>query len=122
VETAVAATLYFTEGPRAHLTLVDSADFVHETTIVCERGRLTIDAGGLTVSGRRVLEVDGDREYTASFRRQYEALLRGGPTATPAEGRQAVAAVHALYRSAESGGGPVALPSSATFPASPHSS
>jgi predicted dehydrogenase len=110
VETAAAATLYFANGLRAHLTLVDSSDFCHETTIICRRGRLTIDASGLTVAGRRVLQVDGDREYTASFRRQYEALLRGEPGPTPAEGRQAVAAVRALYRSAESGGAPVVLP------------
>ncbi|MDT5038629.1 MAG: hypothetical protein QOE03_3814 [Micromonosporaceae bacterium] len=109
VETDAAATLYFAGGPCAHLTLVDSPEFFHETTIVCERGRLTIDPSGLTVAGRRVLRVDGDREYTASFRRQYEALLRGEPVATPDEGRQAVAAVCALYRSAASGGAPVAL-------------
>jgi predicted dehydrogenase len=109
VETAAAATLYFVDGLRAHLTLVDSPDFVHETTIVCERGRLTIDPSGLTVGDRRVLQVDGDREYTASFRRQYEALLRGQPGATLDEGRQAVAAVCALYRSAASGGAPVGL-------------
>ena len=110
VETAAEATLFFTHGPPAHLTLVDSPEFVHETTIVCERGRLTIDASGLTVAGRRVLRVDGDREYTASFRRQYEALMRGERGATLVEGRQAVAAVCALYRSAASGGVPVALP------------
>jgi predicted dehydrogenase len=110
VESAAAATLYFREGTRAHLTLVDSPDFFHETTIVCERGQLTIDSSGLTVAGRRVLHVDEDEEYTASFRRQYEALLRSQPGATLAEGRQAVAAVHALYRSATSGGVPVALP------------
>jgi len=110
VETAAAATLHFTDGMRAHLTLVDSPEFFHETTIICARGRLTIDPSGLTVAGRRVLRVDGDREYTASFRRQYEAILRGEPRATLAEGRQAVAAVGALYRSAASDGGPVALP------------
>jgi predicted dehydrogenase len=109
VETAAAATLYFADRPRAHLTLVDSPEFFHETTIVCARGWLTIDASGLTVAGRRVLRVDGDREYTASFRRQYEALLRGEPGATLDEGRQAVAAVGALYRSAASGGAPIAL-------------
>jgi predicted dehydrogenase len=110
VETDAVATLYFAEGPPAQLTLVDSPEFFHETTIVCERGRLTIDPSGLTVAGRRVLQVDGDREYTASFRRQYEALLRGEPGATLDEGRQAVAAVCALYRSAASGGAPVVLP------------
>jgi predicted dehydrogenase len=109
VETDAVATLYFEGGLRAQLTLVDSAEFFHETTIVCERGRLTIDPSGLTVAGRRVLQVDGDREYTASFRRQYEALLRGEPGATLEEGRQAVAAVCALYRSAAYGGAPVAL-------------
>jgi hypothetical protein len=36
-------------------------------------------------------------------------LLRGEPGATLDEGRQAVAAVGALYRSAASGGAPVAL-------------
>jgi predicted dehydrogenase len=110
VETAAAATLYFAEGTPAHLTLVDSPEFFHETTIICERGRLTIDPSGLTVAGRRVLQVDGDREYTASFRRQYEALLHGEPGPTLNEGRQAVAAVCALYRSAASGGTAVALP------------
>ncbi len=110
VETAAAMTLYFAEGVRAHLTLVDSPEFFHETTIICERGRLTIDGSGLTVGDRRIVQVDGDREYTASFRRQYEALLHGQPLATPDEGRQAVAAVCALYRSAESGGAPVPLP------------
>jgi predicted dehydrogenase len=109
VECAAAATLYFAEGVRAHLTLVDSPQFVHETTIVCERGGLTVDPSGLTVAGRRVLRVDADEEYTASFRRQYEAILRSEPGATLAEGRQAVAAVRALYRSAASGGAPVAL-------------
>jgi predicted dehydrogenase len=109
VETHAACT-YFAGGLGAHLTLVDCPEFFHETTIVCERGRLTIDPSGLTVAGRRVVQVDGDREYTASFRRQYEALLRGEPGVTLDEGRQAVAAVCALYRSAASGGAPVALP------------
>jgi predicted dehydrogenase len=109
VETHAVATLHFAHGPSAHLSLVDSLDFFHETTVVCERGRLTIDPSGLTVDGRRVLEVDADREYTTSFRRQYEALLRGDPGATLQEARQAVAAVGALYRSAASGGGPVTL-------------
>jgi predicted dehydrogenase len=109
VESTAAATLYFADAPPAHLTLVDSPEFFHETVIVCERGRLTIDASGLSVNGRRVLQVDGDGEYTASFRRQYEAILRSEPGATPVEGRLTVAAVHALYRSAASGGAPVAL-------------
>ncbi|MFB9180220.1 Gfo/Idh/MocA family protein [Dactylosporangium sucinum] len=107
VETSAAATLYLANGRRAHLTLVDSPEFFHETTIVCERGTLTIDPAGCSVDGRRVLAVDGDQEYTTSFRRQYEAILRGDPVATPAEGRDAVAAVHALYRSAAAGGEPV---------------
>lgn len=110
VESDAAVTLHLADGPAAHLTLTGSAEFFHETTIVCERGRLTVDAYGLVVDGRRVLEVDNDREYTASFRRQYEAILRGEPGATLAEGRQAVAAVQALYRSARSGGVPVPLP------------
>ena len=63
-----------------------------ETTTACERGPLTIDTSGLTVAGRRVLQVVADSEYTALFRRQYEALLRGEPGATLDEGRQAVAA------------------------------
>jgi predicted dehydrogenase len=109
VESAAAATLYFADGMRAHLTLVDSPEFVHETTIVGARGRLTVDPSGLTVAGRRVLQVDPDEEYTASFRRQYEAILRSEPGATLAEARQAVAAVRALYRSAASGGAPVPL-------------
>jgi predicted dehydrogenase len=109
VETDAVATLWFAGGLPAHLTLVDSPHFFHETTIVCERGRLVITGSGLTVNGRLVLEVDGDREYTASFRRQYEALLRGQPGTTLEEGRQAVAVVRALYRSAASGGVPMAL-------------
>lgn len=109
VETAAAATLYFASGVRAQLTLVDSPAFFHETTIVCERGTLTIAPDGLGVDGRRVLTVDADREYTASFRRQYEAILRGEPTATVEDGRRAVAAVRALYRSAAGGGQPVPL-------------
>jgi predicted dehydrogenase len=109
VETAAAATLYLADGRTAQLTLLDSPVFFHETTIVCERGTLTIEPGGLSVDGRRVLSVDGDLEYTASFRRQYEAILHGGPAATLQEGRQAVAAVHALYRSAATGGEPVAV-------------
>jgi hypothetical protein len=76
---------------------------------VCSRGTLVIDPSGLTVDGRRVLTVDADREYTASFRRQYEALLNGEPTASLAEGRLAVAAVRAWYRSAASGGAPVSV-------------
>jgi predicted dehydrogenase len=116
VESDAAMTLSFAGAPSAHVMLVDSPRFFHETTIVCERGRLSIDASGLTVDGRRVLEVDGDREYTASFRRQYEALLRGRPMATPAEGRQAVAAVQALYRSAASGGATVPLSGPVRFP------
>jgi predicted dehydrogenase len=109
VETSAAATVYLADGMRAHLTLVDSPSFVHETTVVCSGGTLVIDPSGLSVDGRRVLTVDADREYTASFRRQYEALLAGEPTATLAEGRLAVAAVHAWYRSAASGGTPVPL-------------
>jgi predicted dehydrogenase len=113
VESTAAATLYFAGGLRAHLTLIDSPVFFHETTIICTHGRLTVDPSGLTVAGRRVLEVDADREYTASFRRQYEALLRSEPRATLAEGRQTVAAVRALYHSAASGGAPVAIPEAA---------
>jgi predicted dehydrogenase len=109
VETSAAATLFLDRGLRAHLTLVDSSSFFHETTIVCARGTVTIDPSGLTVDGRRVLTVDGDREYTTSFQRQYEAIVRGEPTVTPAEGRRAVAAVEALYRSAAAGGVPVPL-------------
>jgi predicted dehydrogenase len=110
IETDAVATLHFAGGLSAHLTFVDSSEFFHETTIVCERGRIVIDASGLTVAGRRVVQVDADREYTASFRRQYEAILRGEPGATLDEGRQAVAAVRALYPSAASGGTPVGLP------------
>ncbi len=110
VETSAAATLYLAAGPPAHLTLVDDPEFFHETTIMCERGRLTIDPCGLTVNGRRVVEVDGDGEYTASFRRQYEALLRGEPGPTLGEARRAVATVRALYDSAANGGERVAVP------------
>jgi predicted dehydrogenase len=109
VETGVSATLFFDGGMRAQIALVDSAEFFHETVIVCARGTLRITPSGLTVRGRRVVSVDADREYTASFRRQYEALLGGMPVATAAEGRQAVAVVEALYRSARSGGGVVRL-------------
>ncbi|GAA3456265.1 Gfo/Idh/MocA family protein [Dactylosporangium matsuzakiense] len=109
VETAAAATLHLAGGLQAHLTLLDTPEFFHETTIVCERGTLSIGPGSLSVDGRRVLSVDGDAEYTASFRRQYQAILRGEPTATLAEARQAVAAVEALYRSAATGGHPVPL-------------
>jgi predicted dehydrogenase len=109
VETAATATLYFAGGIRADLTLVDTPTFVHETTIVCERGTLTIEPDGLSVNSRRVLTVDPGREYTASFRRQYEALLGGDPMATLQEGRCAIAAVHALYRSAATGGAAVRL-------------
>ncbi|MEV6842226.1 Gfo/Idh/MocA family oxidoreductase [Actinoplanes sp. NPDC051411] len=109
VETSAAATLYLADGMRAHLTLIDSPVFFHETTIVCARGTLVVDAEGLSVDGRRVLTVDGDREYTASFRRQYRAILRGAPMATLAEGRLAVAAVRAWYRSAASGGAVVSV-------------
>jgi predicted dehydrogenase len=104
VETSAAATVYFADGMRAHLALIDSPVFFHETTIVCSRGTLVIDAEGLSVDGRKVLAVDGDREYTASFRRQYRAILDRAPMATLAEGRLAVAAVRAWYRSAASGG------------------
>jgi predicted dehydrogenase len=104
VETNAVATLHLANGVKADLALVDSPDFFHETEIVCERGTLTIDPAGLGVDGRRVLTVDADREYTASFRRQYEAILGGEPTATLDEGRNAVAAVQALYRSAAAGG------------------
>ena len=109
VETGASATLFFDGGMRAEITLVDSPEFFHETTIVCSLGTLHITPSGLTVRGRRVLSVDADREYTESFRRQYEALLTGSPSATLAEGRQAVAAVEALYRSARSGGAVVRL-------------
>jgi predicted dehydrogenase len=109
VETSAAATVYLADGMRAHLTLIDSPVFFHETTIVCSRGTIVIDAEGLSVDGRRVLTVDGDREYTASFRRQYRAMLQGAPMATLAEGRLAVAAVRAWYRSAASGGAVVSV-------------
>ncbi|MFI5909673.1 Gfo/Idh/MocA family protein [Dactylosporangium sp. NPDC051541] len=109
VETSAEVTLHLTDGGRAHLTLLDTPDFFHETTIVCERGTLAIDPEGVTVDRRRVLTVDADAEYTASFRRQYQAILRGEPTATLREARQAVAAVEALYRSAATGGRPVSV-------------
>jgi len=109
VETAAAATLHLANGLRAQLTLVDSPEFFHETTIVCSRGTLVIDPSGLSIDGRRVLTVDADREYTASFRRQYRAILDGSPMATLAEGRLAVAAVRAWYRSAASGGALVSV-------------
>ncbi|HEY0534931.1 MAG TPA: Gfo/Idh/MocA family oxidoreductase [Actinoplanes sp.] len=109
VETSAAATLYLAGGMRAHLTLIDSPAYFHETTIVCSRGTLVIDAEGFCVDGRRVLTVDADHEYTASFRRQYRAILDGSPMATLAEGRLAVAAVRAWYRSAASGGAVVSV-------------
>ena len=105
VETSAVGTLYLGAGRRAHVTLIDSPVFFHETTIVCSRGTLLIDPSGLSIDGRRVLTVDADREYTASFRRQYEALLRGEPTASLAEGRLAVAAERAGFRAEAAGGG-----------------
>jgi predicted dehydrogenase len=107
VETSAAATLHLANGVRAHLTLLDSPEFFHETTIVCSGGTLVIDPSGVSVDGRRLLTVDPDREYTASFRRQYEAILTGEPTASLSEARLAVATVRAWYRSAASGGNPV---------------
>jgi hypothetical protein len=109
VETSAAATVHLTGGRQAHLTLIDAPEFFHETTIVCARGTLVIDPSGLSVDGRRVLTVDPDREYTASFRRQYEAILRGEPTASVSEARQAVATVRAWYRSAPADGAVVTL-------------
>ena len=109
VETSAAGTVHLASGMQARLTLVDSPQFFHETTVVCSRGTLVIDPSGLSVDGRRVLTVDADREYTASFRRQYRAILDGSPMATLAEGRLAVAAVRAWYRSAASGGAMVGV-------------
>jgi predicted dehydrogenase len=109
VETSAAGTVHLGGGLRAHLALIDSPEFFHETTVVCSRGTLVIDPSGLSVDGRRVLTVHADREYTASFRRQYQALLRGEPMATLAEGRLAVATVRAWYRSAAGRGVPVSV-------------
>ncbi|WP_433060752.1 Gfo/Idh/MocA family protein [Dactylosporangium sp. CS-033363] len=106
IETSAAVTLHMESGVQAHLTLVDSKEFFHETTVVCQGGTLTIDSSGVSVDGRRTHAVDGDREYTLSFRRQYEAILNGEPVATAEEGRTAVATVQALYRSARDHGRP----------------
>jgi predicted dehydrogenase len=114
IETDAAGTVWFDHGPPAHFTLTAEPAFHHETTVVCERGRVTIDPSGAAVTGpdgvtRRLVDVDPDAEYTASFARQYEALVRtvrdGAPAAiTPQEGRTAVAVAEALYASARSGG------------------
>jgi predicted dehydrogenase len=117
IETDAAGILHLSGGaPPAHFVWTRDPAFFHETVVVCESGVLRLDPSGLTVvtggTAERVVEVDGDREYTLSFARQYEALVRtlehGDPPAvTPAEGRDAVAAVAALYESARSGGAPV---------------
>ncbi|WP_433219437.1 Gfo/Idh/MocA family protein [Dactylosporangium sp. CS-047395] len=106
VETSAAAVLSMESGVQAHIVLVDSTEFFHETTVVCAGGTLIVDPQGVRVDGRRVHTVDGDREYTLSFRRQYEAILNGEPVATAEEGRTAVATVQALYRSARNQGRP----------------
>jgi predicted dehydrogenase len=119
IETDAAGTIWFDHGPPAHFTLRGEPDFHHETTVVCERGRVTIDPAGATVTGpdgtaRRIIDVDPDAEYTASFARQYRALVRSvrdgaPPDITPQEGRTCVAVVEALYASARSGGARVSL-------------
>jgi predicted dehydrogenase len=119
VETAAAGTLHFASGPPAHFSLLHTGpEFFHETTIVCERGRIVLDPAGVTVvdgagAAVRIVEVDADQEYTLSFARQYEAVVRsirdGVPPPVPlAEARRAVAVVHALYKSSATGR-PVAI-------------
>jgi predicted dehydrogenase len=114
IETDAAGTIWFDTGCPAHFAWHSGRDFYHETVIVGERGQLRLDPSGLTVvdangGTERPVEFDADREYTLSFARQYRALartLRDGapPEITPAEGRAAVATVHALYASAREGG------------------
>jgi predicted dehydrogenase len=114
VETAAAGTLQFAAGPPAHFCLLHTgSEFFHETTIVCERGRVVLDPTGVTVVDQagaavRIVEADADQEYTLSFARQYEAVARsiqdGGPPPVPlAEARRAVAVVRALYESSATG-------------------
>ena len=114
VESDAAATLYFDAGPPAHVALHADERFYHESTVICERGRLSVDPCGTTVVDaagrvRRLVEVDAAGAYRDSFVRQYEALLRTlhdgvPPEVTPDEGRTAVATVLALYASSAAGG------------------
>ncbi len=119
VETAVAGQLRFAGAgtPPAYFSLLHTgAAFFHETTVVCERGRLVVEPDGVTVvdgaGSRRTVTVDADVEYTMSFARQYEAVLRclrdGEPPAVSlAEARRAVAVIQALYESSAAGALPV---------------
>jgi len=119
VETAAAGQLFFAGAPPAYFSLLHTdPDFFHETTVICERGRVAIDPAGVTVADgrglRRIVTVDQDREYTLSFARQYQAVsycLREGasPAVSLTEARTAVAAIHALYESSAAGGARIAL-------------
>jgi predicted dehydrogenase len=119
VETDASGLVWFDGAPPSQFALHTDPVFYHETTVVCERGRLLLDAGGLTTVGpdgtaRRLVQFDGDREYTASFARQYRALARAvdgqaAPDVLPAEGRQVVATIRALYQSARLGGARVEI-------------
>jgi predicted dehydrogenase len=109
IETAVAGCLWLTGGPAVRFWLLDDRTYYHETIVECERGRVLISPTGTTVGESPVVTVDPDREYTLSFARQYEALLRtvreGTPPAvTTAEARHAVATIQALYASSAAGG------------------
>jgi len=108
--------VYFDDGPPAHFVWRRDRVFHHETVIVCAEGELRLDPSGLTVvmadgTTERRVQVDADREYTLSFARQYQDLVRtvqdgAPPSVRPVEGREAVAVIEALYASARDGGKP----------------
>jgi predicted dehydrogenase len=105
IETSAAGELFFDAPVTCRFRWYSSEAFQHDTTVECERGTLLLDPTGLSAGGRRIVEFDADREYTESFARQYRALARtvregAEPDIRPAEGRAAVAAVEAIYASA----------------------
>jgi predicted dehydrogenase len=114
IETSAAGTLFLDSAVECRFDWYADERFRHDTTVECERGELLLDPTGLTVTAaggpaRRAVAFDADREYTASFARQYSALVRtlrdgAPPEITPEEGRAAVATVLAIYASAGSGG------------------
>ena len=106
IETSAEGELFFDAPFTCHFRWYSAEAFRHDTTVECERGTLVLDPTGLTAGGRRVVDFDADREYTESFARQYRALARtvrdgAEPDIRPAEGLAAVAAVEAIYASAE---------------------